>query len=365
MSPVRLYLVQVPESRANFRDDRSAPFQPRTMTRTPDWTELRSTRTIPTLLLAADYSQGGVDSSVSAYAIAVSTRREGEKLVERAIERTLAKHLPNVNETPEIHMKQIWSGQQRQKTAFHQLSFEEVRAFLRDLARNFAKAVPFAAVSVQANQPSESRAYRGPKLYGGALQLVTELLAEKHLRVGSAPILIDRADPFQMIHYMRGEPRRFAPLSERLSDGDFFCNPSPVYVDSALSPLVQAADFCAFVVVRLIGELQKVLEHGEEKNIRDFDFFLELINLMRINIDIALPTDHLEYAPAPWEVRTVGPDLPALIEHIHEVGDGRLDLTASLHQAKRRMRDRVNIQRLLTWPRVSTCHSLTPLRLRG
>lgn len=160
---------------------------------------LRTARANPDLRAGADCGEvGRVDARVASYAVAV-VRSGQERELRRAFRRAMERHiqLSKNEEIPEVHLKELWSGQQRSRSRFSQLDeFDSLARFLLELAWQVRKIVPFSVVTIRPCLEAESKVRRASLLLAESLNRANICLAlDRHeILATEAVVLLDDGD---------------------------------------------------------------------------------------------------------------------------------------------------------------------------
>jgi hypothetical protein len=280
---------------------------------------LREAKPDSNLQLAADYSEVGVVTSrFGAYSVAAIPQNAAARL-DRRFRDAIRKHIPqlySVAGTTEIHLLQLSSGQKRARSGFAPLdSVASLDRFLRTLAKEISRVVPFVATAVAPLDEGTTSSDRQEIVRGlmrRALYDINVLLAsESGITCGNNVVLVDRGDTFGLglppmeVVAAYTDPSLSIPVS----------SPTYSYVESTSSRLVQVADFAAYVGGRLTAVRDEARAHLSTtgRDSRWARLQAELRNLLsyadalNMHLVYCIPSIALEDDARPWRAHLLTP----------------------------------------------------------
>jgi hypothetical protein len=252
----------------------------------------------PTLELAADYSEiGTAPKQFSSYAL-IPTRRQARDRLEKVFRDSIRRHVIASYNSPvssmEVHMKDLWSGQQRAKSPFAGLeTIRDLRKFLLTLASAVGKCIPYSVVTVAElpNEHSRNRAARRARanelLHHSIVTLAMLLASQDGVLMQESELRVDRGDDFRLK----------STLTESV-DLDLGATPlgAPNYklVDSKGFRDVQVADIAAYIAARLIAAHARAFATSARdanwpRLASEFNFLLRMCDSMNLHIQYCLP----------------------------------------------------------------------------
>lgn len=272
---------------------------------------LRTARSNPDLRAGADYGEvGRADARVASYAVAV-LRSGQERDLRRAFRRAMERHiqLPKNEDLPEVHLKELWSGQQRSRSRFSQLNdMDSLARFLLELAGQVRKIVPFSVVTIRPCLEAESKMRRASLLLAESLNRANICLAlDRHEILGTgAVVLLDAGDGVALTRSTerggveRGHVRELAP------DLSISCDPRYAFADSSAHETVQVADFAGFVAGRMASAIERLGTSSSGDHVREYNLLLKLADRMNVAIDHLCRLDPADGALSHWEDTSCG-----------------------------------------------------------
>jgi hypothetical protein len=252
----------------------------------------------PTLELAADYSEiGTAPKHFRSYAV-VPTRRQASERLQTVFRDSIRQHVMASYNRPvssmEVHIKDLWSGQQRAKSPFAELeTIHDLRKFLLTLASAIGKCIPYSVVTVAElpNADGRDRAARRARanelLHHSIVTLAMLLASQDGVLMRESELRVDRGDDFRLIS-------TFTQSVDWDLNATPLAAPSYKLVDSKCYRDVQVADIAAYIAARLIAAHVRVFatsagDANWSRLASEFNFLHRMCDAMNLHIQYCLP----------------------------------------------------------------------------
>jgi hypothetical protein len=264
----------------------------------------------PDLTVASDFGVMGPEHARFAASGVVPVRMLTNHNLEVKLRKVIKRHAPSAfkyERSPEIHVVDLLHTADREKSAFRDLGFAEVRTLLLGVADCVGAVMPFTVATVtdmryedRGPHPSSKEAIGNGLLRDAVGRF--KLMCAEELRTfpDGATFYVDRGDGFA---WLKQRGNWYDPLTEKFGD---LGAPSNESVSSAEHRAVQVADLAASVAGRLlVAHARCVAEPNKsseawERCATDRNFWMRLANAMNLSIEYLLNTPLVDEASRPW-----------------------------------------------------------------